>query len=62
MCTTFFVFINQSADHVRAEPKILIRTDHRSMMIRCTTSTTQDGPPTDYRVDYNGEFVTNVSL
>ena len=32
-----FFFINQSTDHVCAEPKILIRTDHGSMMIRCTT-------------------------
>jgi len=34
----FFFFINQSADHVRAELKILIRTDHGSMRIRCTTT------------------------
>ena len=34
----FLFFINQSADHVRAEPKILIRTDHGSIMICCTTT------------------------
>ena len=34
----FFFFINQSADHGRADSKIFIRTDHGSMMIRCTTS------------------------
>ena len=34
----FFFIINQSADHVCAKPKILIWTDHGSMMIRCTTS------------------------
>ena len=34
----FFFFINQSADHACAEPKILIRMDHGSMMIRCTTT------------------------
>ncbi len=38
-CAQLFFFINQSADHVCAEPKIVIRTDHGSMMIRCTTIT-----------------------
>ena len=38
MRTTFFFSINQSADHVCAEPKILIQTDHGSMMIRCTAT------------------------
>ena len=37
-CAQLFFFINQSANHVCAEPKILIRTDHGSMMIHCTTT------------------------
>jgi len=34
----FFFFINQPADHVRTEPKILIRTDHGWSVISCTTT------------------------
>ena len=37
-CAQIFFFRNQYADYVRSEPKILIRTDHGSVMIRCTTN------------------------
>ena len=37
-CAQLFFLINQSTDHVCAEPKILIQTDHGSKMIRCTTT------------------------